>query len=164
MPNAKEIFASFKRCEYGYDWSGEAIYPFWGGRSLETIIAIDYDITYPTHRQLLLLDDLLNFPCNIRPEVEISLFDHYESDIYQSVAETGELDEWEKLTPTLNSSGEIWDLLGEPSVRIGYIADDDPDEGLRFRLSYMNCPWDEEHGFGIQMQDWKIEEFGGEVG
>lgn len=164
MPNAEDVLAGFERSEYGYDWFGDAAYSFWGGRSLETFIAIYDDIPSPTRRQIRLLDKLLNAPRNIRPEVEQALFEHYQTDIYGSVSEFGRDDQWEELTPTLTSSGEIWDLLGEPSVQIAYLTDDEPDDGIRFRLSYIDCPWDNEHGFGIQIEDWKIAEFGGEVG
>lgn len=162
MKNAEEVFATFARDEYY--WYGQVAYPFWDGRSLETFIYIDYDIAHPTCRQLLLLGQLVNYERSIRPEVERALFDHYQRDIYGSVAETGRMDQWEELTPRVNSPGDIWNLLGEPSVRIDYIADHEPDAGARFRLSYVDCPWDREHGFGIQIQDWKIKEFGGEVG
>lgn len=162
MKSAEEVFATFERDEYY--WYGQVAYPFWDGRSLETFIYIDYDITHPTRRQLLLLDQLVNYERSIRPEVERALFDHYQRNIYGSLAESGRMDQWEELTPRVKSPGEIWNLLGEPSVRIDYIADHEPDAGVRFRLSYVDCPWDHEHGFGIQLQDWKIEEFGGEVG
>jgi len=159
MANAEDVIAEFKGDEY--DLSGDAIYPFWGGRELHTIISFDDGITYPTRRQISLLDQLLRYPRNIRPKVEAALFDHYQTDIYGSVMEIGRDDE--ELTPKLVSSAQIWEILGEPTVRINYIGDDEPDVGVRFRLSYYSCPWDEEHGFGIQMQDWKIKEFGGEI-
>lgn len=161
MENAEKVFASFERCKYGYDWSGEVAYPFWDGKSLLTYIAIDYDITHPTRRQLLLLGHLLEYERNIRPSVEVALFDHYQSNIYGSVSEFGRNDQWEELTPTLKSSDEIWKLLGDPSVKIDYLADGEPDEGLCFLLSFYECPWDKEHGFGIQMLDWKIDGFDG---
>jgi hypothetical protein len=159
MSKAKEVIAKFEGDEF--ESSGDAIYPFWDGRELETIITFNGHITYPTHRQPGLLDQLLNYPRNIRPEVEHALFDHYQNDIYESVMEVGRDDE--ELTPKLKSSEQIRDLLGEPTVRISYIGDDEPDPDVRFRLSYHGCPWDEEHGFGIQMQDWKVTEFGGEI-
>ena len=161
MPSAEEVLTTFEGDKY--EWTGDAIYPFWDGRELDTIISLDYEATYPTRRQLSLFDQLLNYPRNIRPEVEHALFEHYQEDIYGSVMELGRIDEWEELTPKLSSSDQIWEILGEPSVRISYIGDDEPDVGIRFRLSYYGCPWDEEHGFGIQMQDWKVKDFGGEI-
>ena len=159
MENAKHVVATFEGDQY--ESSGDAIYPFWGGRKLETIITFNGHITYPTLRQLSLLDQLLQYPRNIRPEVEHALFDHYQEHIYLSVMEVGRDDE--ELTPKLMSSEQIWDILGEPAVRISYFADDETDPGVRFRLSYYGVPWDEEHGFGIQIQDWKIAEYGGEI-
>ena len=53
----------------------------------------------------------------------------------------------------------VVDILGEPTVRINYIGDEEHDDGVRFRLSYYSCPWDEEHQCGIQMQ---ASELGGE--
>ena len=94
MANAGDVVAKFEGDEY--ELSGDAIYPFWGGRELDTIITLDGDITYPTRRQLSLLDQLLNYPRNIRPEVEHALFDNYQNHIYGSVMELGRIDEWEE--------------------------------------------------------------------
>lgn len=159
MANAENVVANFEGDKY--EFSGDAVYPFWGGRELYTVFSFEGGITYPTHRQLRLLDQLLNYPRNIRPEVEHALFDHYQKHIYLSVMEVGRDDE--ELTPRLKSSEQIWDILGEPWVRIACIGDDEPDDGVGFRLSYIGCPWDEEHGFGMQIQDWKVTEFGGEI-
>ncbi len=163
MPNAQEVFATFERSQYGDDWSGDVVYPFWGGMELDTIIVNDDKLAFPTRRQMQLLDKLLGYPKDIRPEVESLLFEHYQSDIYESVMELGSIDESEELTPKIESPEQIWGILGEPSVRIHFITDDDPEEGVRVRLTYIDCPWDHEHGFGIQLQDWKVEGFGGEV-
>lgn len=159
MVSAEETVKSFEGDRY--EISGDVSFAFWGGRSLDTIITLDGKMTLPTRRQLELLDQLLNYPRNIRPEVEKELFDYYQEHIYLSVMESGVDDE--ELTPRLTNSEQLWEILGEPSVRIGFLEDDDPDNGIEFRLSYYGCPWDEEHGFGMQIQNWKIVDYGGEI-
>ena len=160
MTDAEDIVKRFTGDKY--EWTGDVVYPFWDDRELYTIFTLGDGITFPTRRQIGLLQQLLDYPRNIRPEVEQVLFAHYQNEIYLSVMERGRDDE--ELTPKLDSSEQIWDVLGDPSVRIDDSGDDEPGEGLRFRLSYYGCPWDEEHGFGIQMQDWRVVAFGGEIG
>lgn len=163
MRDAREAFATFERSKYGSDWSGAPAYPFWAGRSLYTEILNYGNNQSPTRAQLQLLHELLNYPHNIRPAVESALFEHYQKDIYDSVWEVGELGEEEELTPKLTTSAQIWDLLGEPTVRIDEQDEEEAAGPVRFRLTYIGCPWDEEHGFGIQIENWQVDHFGGEV-
>ena len=135
-----------------------------GDGTAEVSIAIDHDITEPTAGQVRVLQALLDQRLNVRHGFEKAVFKHYQESIYGTVSECGKDDQWEELTPKLEKPQEIWKVLCEPTVLISYIGDDEPQDLVEFRFSFFSCPWDEEHGFGVEIRNWKIISFGGEVG
>lgn len=161
MIDPELAFADFQLDNHGYFWVGEPTYQCWGGQTLTTYLEV-YDQPRPTAGQLGVLSALLNQPRDIRRAFEKALFKEYQDHIYGSVSECGRDDQWEELTPTLQTADQIWSLLAEPEIRIAHLSEEEA-KSLPFRVSFFDCRWDEEHGFGVEIRNWKIKSFGGEI-
>jgi hypothetical protein len=76
------------------------------------------------------------------------LFDHYQNEIYGSIAgyADGKEIDFREITPTVANKEQLWALL--PDVGLGFPPEHRIADDCFFQLT-AECPWDEEHGLAI---------------
>lgn len=160
MSQPDETLRQFKKEKYWYE--GSVAYRFWGGLSLKTYIDFE-EGNLPSERQLRVFRSLIERGSDFRPVVRDQLYRWYQSDVYLSMTkyspERG-LYGAEEITPRIDSSDEMWRMIQGPSVWIPGAYVEVPSCEVWFKLTF-ECCWDEEHGLGVHVQDWKITNFGG---
>ena len=131
----------------------------WGNKALQVQLSVEEGEKPETH-QLSDLMALIDFTVDLRPRFEEIVFKYYASNVY------GCFDDWdeegndisEQSAPPLNSPSDLWPLLGDPTFHlVGWIR---KPASVTIELSFENCRWDFEHGFGAVFEDWQVTELG----
>jgi hypothetical protein len=158
MPGANEAAGLLRDFQFvDPTWDGRAFVPFWGA---DLDVSIDPDEDGITPRQLAVLQAILGYPRDLRPEFERALFAYYQADVKDSYCS---YDEHGRPIPgsgppELTESSQVWVLIDEPVVRVPWIFR--TASAVEFELCF-NCEWDPEHGLGVLYRDWRPVEFGG---
>ena len=95
----------------------------------------------------------------LRPDIQASLFEHYEP--YREAVEEGALPLHGAPLPEIAESDAIWpyaairQVLIEPLLTSGHMV---PTVEIAYRVE-----WDDEHTLGARVQDWRLVELCGSV-
>lgn len=135
---------------YRSTWDGEAYFPFWGGKLQ---VYVSAGSPRPSQHQLDVVRAMLIYPECVRPEVETAIFDYYRSRVYREGAE----DVSGNPLPKPTEHKRIRKILHGPTVHPdSFCEEGDP---VSFTLHF-GCDWDEEHGIGVNIENWKITGIG----
>jgi len=142
LVNDREVIFNFST------WDGEAFFPFWGDKLQ---LCLSAGSSRPSQHQLDVVQALLTYPEFIRPDVETAIFDFYRTRVYHE----GANDLRGNPLPKPTEHQWIRKIIHGPAVLI----DSRCEEGnsVCFKLHF-GCDWDEEHGMGVNIEDWRITE------
>jgi hypothetical protein len=151
-PSKKQTGAvNGQRFEFDHSlWDSEAYFPFWGAKLR---LSLSAGASRPQQHQLDGVQSILNHRTCIRSEVESAIFEYYRSRVYHEGAK--DLDG--KSLPNPADYKRIRKLLHGPTIHPESVREEgDP---VSFTLHF-GCDWDEEHGLGVTIENWKITYIG----
>jgi hypothetical protein len=146
MKTRKEILRGF---EYGRSvincWDGRRRLPGWG----EVVdVWISADEQGPSDRQLEILEMILTYEGDLRPEFERKVARRYK-EFYEP-----DPDDPDPINRRLERPADIWKLV-EKGEAILVIPEDPPRKAVEFYI-YPGCNFEEEEGVAVRYRNWKV--------
>ncbi|HYL73189.1 MAG TPA: hypothetical protein VEU96_03235 [Bryobacteraceae bacterium] len=152
-PYHDEILGALKRS--GKHWKGSLALEPHG--AVELILSGDR--SRPDSASLALARELPEQYADLRPEIQISLFEHYVP--YREAVTQGAFPRHVSPFPEIPNAEAIWPHVTvrfvriEPLLTAGQMVD-------TVEVAY-KAEWDEEHTLGARMQEWRLIELCGSV-
>ncbi len=121
------------------------------------ILEKETTITIPTEDgavedwQLTLASQFCEKEENLKEEVFQSILTHYLGQVQELRAQFSE--EYAHLVPLVENVSQLKELLTPTGIYIGELDPKKEAIGLLFE-----CTWEEEHGLGVLIKNWKVEE------
>jgi len=113
----------------------------------------------PDAASLVLAHELPARYAALLPQIQASLFEHYEP--YREAGSAGELPQLSGPFPDIQGAGEVWPHVVAQWVRIEPLRGA-PEDGPTIEIAY-RVAWDEEHTVGARIQGWQLFELCGSV-
>ena len=129
------------------------------GRHGKTELSLSGGRDSPDSVSLALARELTARYGALLPQVQASLFEHYEP--YGDADSAGDLRERSEPFPKIERAEDVWPHVFAEWVRIEPIQGS-PQDGPTIEIAY-RVTWDEEHTVGARIQDWKLWELCGSV-
>ncbi len=136
----KQILRGFEKSS-GY-WEGRRRWPAWGESVGVWIYYDDEEDAEPTDRQLKLLEAILHYDGDIRPEFERIVSQWYK-DYYES----------DPSSLHLERPGDIWKLIEKGETTL-VIPKNPPRKAVEFYL-FPGCDFEPEEGVAVRYRSWK---------
>lgn len=135
------------RIESLVHWDGEAYFPFW---QKDLHVYLCHEKGKPSQEQLDLLRKLLGHHASIRDEVLTQFARFYNSRIYPNREQFRRVLE----LPAVQSTDDIYTLVGDPKVSISFDAGSEP---VRFELAF-HPEWKEGGHIDMRIIDWAVDD------
>ena len=136
-------------CEW---WEGEKRLSWLGE---PTVLRLYADASGPSPTQLRLWKQIVERRGSLRSQLEATLADYYNREVFGQLDVADVLDWFEGNTvpaPELTKPADIWKLVDCPSIAIEAM---DHREPVRFAVEFA-CDWDHEHGISVWIEDWRV--------
>ncbi len=114
---------------------------------------------HPDSASLALAHELPTRYDVLLPQIQASLFDHYEP--YRDAASAGEFPERSEPFPTIERAEDVWPYVSLLHVLVAPLQGS-PKHGPTVEIAY-TVAWDEEHTVGPRIQEWKVFELCGSI-
>lgn len=101
--------------------------------------------------QLALANQFCEREEELKDRVYKAIFTHYQEEAEELRLQFGE--EYQHLVPQVENIDQLKELVTPTGVYIGELEPTEEAIGLLFE-----CTWEEEHGLGVLINNWKIEE------
>ena len=121
------------------------------------ILEKEITLTIPTENgkiegwQLTLANEFCEREMELKDSVYKAIFAHYQEEAKELRLQFGE--EYQHLVPPVENIEQLKELLTPTGVYIGELEPAEEAVGLLFE-----CTWEEEHGLGVLINNWKVEE------
>lgn len=136
------------------DQYGRYIIPYYS-----KILEKEVTLTIPTENgkienwQLTLANQFCEREEELKESVYQKILEHYLEEAEELRLQFGE--EYQNLVPLVENTDQLKKLLTPTGVYIGELEASEEPIGLLFE-----CTWEEEHGLGVLINNWKVEEVG----
>jgi hypothetical protein len=140
-------------------WTGRTFVPWWGDTFAVTLCP---GPDGGADKQIAILQDVVAQDGDVRTRFVNAVFRWYiEKEIHGSFEcftvdgpclDANGKNLAETLAPQLSQPDDIWPLIKPP---FQLIIEDAPEGVSKFRIN-VECTWDEEHGLGVDFENWKI--------
>lgn len=121
------------------------------------ILEREVTLTIPTEDgtieewQIILANKFCEKEGLLKDRVYKAIYDHYQEEAEELRLQFG--DDFQHLVPHVENIEQLKELLTPKGVYIGELEPSEEAVGLLFE-----CTWEEEHGLGVLLNNWKVED------